>query len=52
MALLQWKFPLGCPWPDRLAVGGHSLPLSGIGTIDGRRVRSSEGYFHYGRSEL
>jgi hypothetical protein len=52
MALLQWKFPLDRPWPDRLAVGDHFLSLSGTGTINGPRVRSFAGYFHYGRSEL
>ena len=33
MALLQWKFPLDSPWPDRLAVGEYFLSILGIGTM-------------------
>ncbi len=37
MALLQWKFPLESPWPDRLAVGEYFLSSLGIGATHRRR---------------
>jgi hypothetical protein len=52
MALLQGKFSRESRWPDRLAVGEYFLPILGIGSVYRRRIRSSRGYFLYGRWEL